>query len=142
MERTEAVTRRAEEFLKKLDGVQSVVTMGGLNILTSVFTSNNATIIVNLKPWSERTTPETRLRNIFLRTRREFSAYPEAIALIMPPAPIPGLGTAEDFSLSSRISLGSRQALSTKRRASSSPPPGSARNSPGSSRPSAPPCPR
>jgi len=97
MERTEAVTRRAEEFLKKLDGVQSVVTMGGLNILTSVFTSNNATIIVNLKPWSERTTPETRLRNIFLRTRREFSAYPEAIALIMPPAPIPGLGTAGGF---------------------------------------------
>jgi len=97
MERTDAVTRRAEEFLKKLDGVQSVVTMGGLNILTNVYTSNNATIIVSLKPWDERTTPETRLRAIFQRIRREFSAYPEAIALILPPAPIPGLGTAGGF---------------------------------------------
>jgi len=97
VERTDAVTRRAEEFLKKLDGVQSVVTMGGLNILTSVFTSNNATIIVSLKPWSERTTVETRLRTIFAKARREFSSYPEAIALIMPPAPIPGLGTAGGF---------------------------------------------
>jgi HAE1 family hydrophobic/amphiphilic exporter-1/multidrug efflux pump len=97
VERTDAVTRRAEEFLKKLDGVQSVVTMGGLNILTSVFTSNNATIIVSLKPWSERTTADTRLRTIFAKMRREFSSYPEAVALVMPPAPIPGLGTAGGF---------------------------------------------
>jgi HAE1 family hydrophobic/amphiphilic exporter-1/multidrug efflux pump len=71
--------------------------MGGLNILTSVFTSNNATIIVSLKPWSQRTSVETRLRTIFAKVRREFNSYPEAIALILPPAPIPGLGTAGGF---------------------------------------------
>jgi HAE1 family hydrophobic/amphiphilic exporter-1/multidrug efflux pump len=97
MERMDAVTRRGEEFLKKLPGVQSVVTMGGLNILTGVFTSNNATIIASLKLWSERTTPETRLRTMLMRARREFSSYPEAVALILPPAPIPGLGTAGGF---------------------------------------------
>jgi len=97
MERMDAVTRRGEEFLKKLPGVQSVVTMGGLNILTGVFTSNNATIIASLKLWSERTTPETRLRTMLMRARRESSSYPEAVALVLPPAPIPGLGTAGGF---------------------------------------------
>jgi HAE1 family hydrophobic/amphiphilic exporter-1/multidrug efflux pump len=97
MERTEAVIRRAEAFLKNLDGVESVVSMVGLNILTNVYTSNNATIVISLKPWSERTTLETRLRTIFAKARREFNGYPEAIAMILPPAPIPGLGTAGGF---------------------------------------------
>ena len=97
VERTDAVTRRAEEFLKKLDGVQSVVTMGGLNILTSVYTSNNATIIVSLKPWSERTTADTRLRTILRRCAENSAATRRRSPWSCPRRRSQGLATAGGF---------------------------------------------
>jgi HAE1 family hydrophobic/amphiphilic exporter-1/multidrug efflux pump len=94
MERTDAVARRGEDFIRRIEGVQSVVTQTGRNILTDVYSSNNGSLIVNLRPWDERRTPETQLSAILERTRREFAAYPEAAALVFTPPPIPGLGSA------------------------------------------------
>src|SRR4051794_38142231 len=51
MERTDQLMRRAEADLKGVPGVEEVITMGGLNLLTNAYTSNNASIIVMLKPW-------------------------------------------------------------------------------------------
>jgi hydrophobe/amphiphile efflux-1 (HAE1) family protein len=97
VERTDAVVKRAEAFLKTVPGIQSVVTMGGLNVLTNVYTSNNATIVLTLKPWGERTSAEAQLPAILARVRRELNTYPEAVALVFTPPPIPGLGTAGGF---------------------------------------------
>jgi HAE1 family hydrophobic/amphiphilic exporter-1/multidrug efflux pump len=111
MERTDAVARQAEEFMRKVEGVQSVVTQTGRNILTDVYSSNNASLIVNLKPWGERQTKETQLARIIDRARRKFSAYPEALALVFTPPPIPGLGSAGglQFELQDRAGRGSRE---------------------------------
>jgi HAE1 family hydrophobic/amphiphilic exporter-1/multidrug efflux pump len=97
MERTDVVARRAEEFLQKLDGVDYVMTLGGLNILTSVYTSNNVSFVGTLKPWGERKSPEAQLPAILARVRREFDTYPEAVALVFNLPPIPGLGNAGGF---------------------------------------------
>ena len=108
MDRTDAVARRAENFMRKLDGVQSVVTQTGRNILTDVYSSNNASLIVNLKPWDDRQTKETQLAAILVSARHEFNTYPEALALVFTPPPIPGLGSAGglQFELQDRAGRG------------------------------------
>ncbi|NUN98762.1 MAG: efflux RND transporter permease subunit, partial [Candidatus Omnitrophica bacterium] len=97
MERTDALMRRAEEDLKSIHGVGEVLTMGGLNLLTNAYTSNNATIIVMLKPWEERHTAEEQIKPIMAKVKGMFAAYPEAVSIVFAPPPIPGLGNAGGF---------------------------------------------
>ncbi len=97
MERTDALMRRAEADLKEVHGIGEVLTMGGLNLLTTAYTSNNATIIAMLKPWEERHTEEEQIKNIMMDVRKRFAAYPEAVSIVFTPPPIPGLGSAGGF---------------------------------------------
>jgi HAE1 family hydrophobic/amphiphilic exporter-1/multidrug efflux pump len=97
MERTDHLMRRAEADLKKLPGVEEVLTMGGLNLLTNAYTSNNASIITMLKPWEERHGAEEQLKAILMAAQKRFAAYPEAVSLVFPPPPINGLGNASGF---------------------------------------------
>jgi HAE1 family hydrophobic/amphiphilic exporter-1/multidrug efflux pump len=97
MERTDQLMRRAEADLKNIPGVAEILTTGGLNLLTNAYTSNNASLIVMLKPWEERKTAEEQLKPILLTVQKKFAAYPEAISLVFPPPPINGLGNASGF---------------------------------------------
>ena len=97
MERTDELMKRAEADLKSVPGIQEIMTMGGLNLLTNAYTSNNASIITMLKPWEERKSAEEKLRPILMAARKKFSAYPEAVSLVFPPPPINGLGNASGF---------------------------------------------
>jgi HAE1 family hydrophobic/amphiphilic exporter-1/multidrug efflux pump len=97
LERTEQLMQRAEADLKTIPGVEEVLTLGGLNLLTLAYTSNNASIITMLKPWEERTSDQEQLTGILAATRQKFAAYPEAISLVFPPPPIQGLGNASGF---------------------------------------------
>jgi HAE1 family hydrophobic/amphiphilic exporter-1/multidrug efflux pump len=97
MERTDQLMKRAEQDLKSIPGVEELITMGGLNILTNAYTSNNGSIIAILKPWEERTGDEEQLRAILRAAQRKVAAYPEAISLVFPPPPINGLGNASGF---------------------------------------------
>lgn len=104
MERTDALMRRAEADLKEVHGIGEVLTMGGLNLLTNAYTSNNSTIIAMLKPWEERHTEEEQIKNIMMDVRKRFAAYPEAVSIVFTPPPIPGLGSAGGFHPSPRRS--------------------------------------
>jgi hydrophobe/amphiphile efflux-1 (HAE1) family protein len=97
MERTDQLMRRAEADLKTIPGVEEVLTMGGLNLLTNAYTSNNASIITMLKPWEDRHAAEEQLKAILMAAQKKFSAYPEAVSLVFPPPPINGLGNASGF---------------------------------------------
>ena len=97
MERTDQLMRRAEADLKSIPGVEEVLTTGGLNLLTNAYTSNNASIIIMLKPWEERKADQEQLKPIIAAIRKKFSAYPEAASLVFPPPPINGLGNASGF---------------------------------------------
>lgn len=97
MERTDQLLRQAEADLKGLAGVQEVIVMGGLNLLTNAYTSNNASAIIMLKPWEERTSKEESLKALIGTITRKFAAYPEAVSLVFPPPPINGLGNAGGF---------------------------------------------
>ncbi|HYI97268.1 MAG TPA: multidrug efflux RND transporter permease subunit [Bryobacteraceae bacterium] len=97
MERTDQLMRRAEADLKAIPGVEEVLTMGGLNLLTNAYTSNNASIITMLKPWEERHGAEEQIKGILAAAQKKFSSYPEAVSLVFPPPPINGLGNASGF---------------------------------------------
>jgi HAE1 family hydrophobic/amphiphilic exporter-1/multidrug efflux pump len=97
LQRTDQLMRRAEADVKSIPGVEEVLTMGGLNLLTNAYTSNNASLIVMLKPWEERKSHEEQLKTILATARKRFGAYPEAISLVFPPPPINGLGNASGF---------------------------------------------
>ncbi len=97
MERSDALARRAEQWLKTVPGVQGVLTMGGFSILTGAYSSNNFSIIAILKPWEERKTPETQVQAIVGRAYSEFGKYPEAVSVVFTPPPIAGLGSANGF---------------------------------------------
>jgi HAE1 family hydrophobic/amphiphilic exporter-1/multidrug efflux pump len=97
LERTEQLMQRAEADLKTIPGVEEVLTLGGLNLLTLAYTSNNSSVITMLKPWEERTSDQEQLQGILAAARQKFSAYPEAISLVFPPPPIQGLGNASGF---------------------------------------------
>jgi HAE1 family hydrophobic/amphiphilic exporter-1/multidrug efflux pump len=97
MERTDAITRRAEEDVAEVPGVRSVLTLGGLNLLTNAYTSNNASLIIMLDDWSERTSPERQIGGVTKAVRGILASYPEAIGLAFSPPPIPGLGAAGGF---------------------------------------------
>ncbi len=97
LERTDQLMRRAETDLKGIPGIGEVLTMGGLNLLNNAYTSNNASLILMLKPWAERKSKEEQLVAILSSVQRKFAMYPEAITLVFRPPPITGLGGAGGF---------------------------------------------
>lgn len=97
LERTDALARRTEADFQKIPGVEHVLTFGGLNLISGTYSSNCVTFIVALKPWEERKTKETQLRDLVQRTRELFNSYPEALFIVAVPPPIPGLGVSGGF---------------------------------------------
>jgi hydrophobe/amphiphile efflux-1 (HAE1) family protein len=68
-------------------------------MLTNTFQPNVGTFFLRLKPWDERTTPETQLPEILRHLRAELSKLPEAVAFPFLPPTIPGFGAAGGFNL-------------------------------------------
>jgi len=97
MERTERLARRAEKMLGELPGVRSVLTLGGLGLLTGAYSSNNVSFIVLLEPWDDRKSPDLHVNGLMGRAQRQLMGYPEAIGIVFVPPPIPGLGSAGGF---------------------------------------------
>jgi len=98
LERTKQVSSRIEDVLAHAPGVQSYNVIGGMSFLSGTYTPNAASFFVRLKPWSERTTPQTSLRGISMYLQRAFGGIPEAIAFPFAPPTLPGFGAAGGFS--------------------------------------------
>jgi HAE1 family hydrophobic/amphiphilic exporter-1 len=75
-------------------GVEYVTTVVGLNLLSTVQTTYNGFFFVTLKPWDERTTPQTQYKNIMRRINAHLAALPEGMAFAFSPPAIPGVGTS------------------------------------------------
>src|SRR5215472_9886928 len=116
MERTDELMRRAETDVKAIPGVEELLTLGGLNLLTNAYTSNNASLIVILKPWKERKGAAEQIQAILAAALKKFAAYPEALSLVFPPPPINGLGNASGFVfvLQDRVGRTPQELASTK----------------------------
>jgi hydrophobe/amphiphile efflux-1 (HAE1) family protein len=92
MDRTDEVIKRAEAFTKELEGVKTVIAMGGFNLMNGSNVSNVGSLILTLDPWDEREAPELGINALSARLRQEFAKYPEAQAVVFTLPPVPGMG--------------------------------------------------
>jgi hydrophobic/amphiphilic exporter-1 (mainly G- bacteria), HAE1 family len=95
LERTEAVAEKIRSILSAEDGVQDVVSVSGLNFLTSANQSNAVATFAVLKPWSER--GSLTASQIVARVRPKLLAIPESVALSFDPPAIPGIAATGGF---------------------------------------------
>ena len=95
LQQTDAAASQIENILSKTPGVQSVTTIVGFNLLSTVQSTYTGFFFITLKPWAERKTPELQVDAIQNNINRELAtlAKPTA-AFAFPPPAIPGIGTA------------------------------------------------
>ncbi|MGC1479971.1 MAG: multidrug efflux RND transporter permease subunit [Chthoniobacterales bacterium] len=94
LQRTGEVATELEKIIEATDGVDSVTTVLGYDLMSQVTMTYSAFFFITLEEWSERHTPETQVPAILKHLNREFSQIPSAMAFAFPPPAIPGIGTS------------------------------------------------
>lgn len=97
LERTNRVTERVAKMMLETPGVADVLAVGGFNLIDTIVQSNTAFVIAVLKPWDERSTPETQLDGIMNSFNGQFAAIDDALVFAFNAPPIPGLGSMGGF---------------------------------------------
>ncbi|HWY11632.1 MAG TPA: efflux RND transporter permease subunit [Bacteroidia bacterium] len=94
LERTNDLSNKLVEIIQKVDGVQSVSSIAGYEVLTEGRGSNAGTCLINLKPWSQRkhTVPE-----IIRELEEKAKELPGATIEFFDPPAVPGFGAAGGF---------------------------------------------
>ena len=95
LEQTNDVARRLQEIIKEVEGIQSVSSLAGYEVLTEGRGSNAGTCLINLKNWSERTKSVAALIEELEHKTKDIGAVVE---FFEPPA-VPGYGAAGGFAL-------------------------------------------
>ena len=94
LERTNEVSRQLQKVAETIDGIQSVTSLAGYEILTEGRGSNAGTCLINLKDWGERRPVHEIMEELEEKTK-DFGAI---IEYFEPPA-VPGYGSSDGFSL-------------------------------------------
>ena len=95
LERTNDVARKLQAICEEIEGVESVSSLAGYEIMTEGRGSNAGTCLINLKPWSER---EHSVHEIMEKLEEESKDLGAVIEYFEPPA-VPGFGSSGGFSL-------------------------------------------
>lgn len=96
LERTNEVAERLQKIAEGVDGVASVSTLAGYEILTEGTGSNSGTCLINLKDWSERKHNVQEIINELEEKSKNITGA--TIEFFQPPA-VPGYGAAGGFEL-------------------------------------------
>jgi hydrophobe/amphiphile efflux-1 (HAE1) family protein len=97
LERTQTVLQQVENVSLSTPGVDYIIAIAGLNILSGSTSSNMGTAFVILKPWDERKTEQTSVGGVIASTQRKFAQIPEAMIMAFNPPAVPGLGRTGGF---------------------------------------------
>jgi HAE1 family hydrophobic/amphiphilic exporter-1 len=95
LESTNEVSRHLQQIAREIDGIESVSSLAGYEILTEGRGSNAGTCIINLKDWSER---EHSVKEIIEQLEERTHQLGAVIEYFEPPA-VPGYGASDGFSL-------------------------------------------
>src|SRR5918993_628787 len=95
LERTNDVSRKLQQIAEEVDGIQSVSSLAGYEILTEGRGSNAGTCIINLKDWSQRHHSVGEIVEDLEEKTQDMGAV---IEFFEPPA-VPGYGSSDGFSL-------------------------------------------
>jgi HAE1 family hydrophobic/amphiphilic exporter-1 len=96
LERTNDLSNKLVEIINSVEGVKSVSSIAGYEVLTEGRGSNAGTCLINLKPWSER---EHTVNEIIYELEEKAKAIPGATIEFFDPPAVPGFGAAGGFSL-------------------------------------------
>ena len=96
LERTDAVVRQLQAIAGKIDGVKSVSSLAGYEILSEGTGANSGTCLVNLKDWSERKHSVQQIIDEFEEKAKDIKG---ATIEFFPPPAVPGYGAAGGFEL-------------------------------------------
>lgn len=96
LERTNDLSNKLEEIIEQVEGVQSVSSIAGYEVLTEGRGSNAGTCLINLKPWSER---KHTVSEIIYELEEKAKAIPGANIEFFDPPAVPGFGAAGGFAL-------------------------------------------
>ncbi|KAB8153625.1 efflux RND transporter permease subunit [Kordia sp. TARA_039_SRF] len=95
LETTNKVSRELQKIAEEIDGIQSVSSLAGYEILTEGRGSNAGTCLINLKSWSER---EHSVHEIIEELEEKTKDFGAIIEYFEPPA-VPGYGAAGGLAL-------------------------------------------
>ena len=94
LEYTNAKSHELQAICKDLDGVTSVSSLAGYEVLTEGRGSNAGTCLINLKPWAERKLTSKQIIEELEEKGREIANV--KLEFFEPPA-VPGFGAAGGF---------------------------------------------
>lgn len=94
------VMQQLMKVVSSTPGVEHYAALAGFNVITGATKSNSGTIYVQLKPWDERTTSTQRIPGLINVMRQKIvqANIKGANIVVIPPAPIPGIGQTAGFS--------------------------------------------
>ena len=95
LEKTNQVSGQLQKICEEIDGVESVSSLAGYEIMTEGRGSNAGTCLINLKSWTERKENVTEIIEELERKTKNLGAVVE---FFEPPA-VPGFGSSAGFSL-------------------------------------------
>jgi HAE1 family hydrophobic/amphiphilic exporter-1 len=95
LERTNDIARKLQKIAEEVDGIQSVSSLAGYEILTEGRGSNAGTCLINLKDWSER---KHSVKEVIEELEEKTKDIGAVIEYFEPPA-VPGYGSSDGFSL-------------------------------------------
>ncbi len=96
LERTNDLSNKLVEVINTVEGVKSVSSIAGYEVLTEGRGSNAGTCLINLKPWSER---EHTVSEIIYELEEKAKEIPGATIEFFDPPAVPGFGAAGGFAL-------------------------------------------
>ena len=95
LERTQNVIVTMEEIAHKIKGVDATVGVAGQSLLMNAYGSNFGTMFLTLRPFDERTTPETYYEAIANQLRSQIPrVVTDAEVAVFGPPPVRGVGRA------------------------------------------------
>ncbi len=96
LEYTNAKSRELQEIAKRVDGVNSVSSLAGYEVLTEGRGSNAGTCLINLNSWSER---KLTAKQIIQELEHECRKLSDVKLEFFEPPAVPGFGAAGGFSV-------------------------------------------
>jgi len=96
LERTNQVAEKLQKMAEGIEGVQSVSSLAGYEILTEGTGANTGTCLINLKSWEDRTHS---VSDIIKELEEKAEQIPGATIEFFQPPAVPGYGAAGGFEL-------------------------------------------
>lgn len=105
--RTQAVMARLTDIVLKTPGVRATFSVAGLSILSRSNSSAAGVMFIPLLPFSERLKHEGQTsQDILSSLNRQFAKIQEGSAIVIPPPPVRGIGSAGGFKFQVQDKLG------------------------------------